>query len=335
MGRSPCVDDISSLKKGPWTPEEDQKLVDYINRHDHGSWRALPKLAGLNRCGKSCRLRWINYLRPDIKRGRISEEEERVIINLHSAFGNKWSKIASHLPGRTDNEIKNFWNTHIRKKFLQMGIDPITHKPRTDLSHLLNHSQMLFSSPFRNLTASLWDNNINALKLQTYETQLAKIQLLQNLLQLMNTSTIISNTENHYGVLGFDHLNLNQLLPNVKAQATGELEAQTNSWSWLKAGLMDQLELGLDHDVSNKSSLNLNNSSHNIQQENKLPSLIHASSDETSSIRQMEKKSSESESHDHLAAFEAWEKFMDGETSESFWKNILDLTQSSSSPFSW
>ncbi|KAJ6389028.1 hypothetical protein OIU77_027392 [Salix suchowensis] len=90
----------------------------------------------LNRCGKSCRLRWINYLRPDVKRGEFSEEEERVIVNLHSALGNKWSRIANHLPGRTDNEIKNFWNTHIRKKLLQMGIDPHTHKPRIDPSHI-------------------------------------------------------------------------------------------------------------------------------------------------------------------------------------------------------
>ncbi|EXC38429.1 Transcription factor [Morus notabilis] len=121
MGRSPCCDEKSGLKKGPWTPEEDKKLIDYIATNGHGCWRSLPKLAGLNRCGKSCRLRWTNYLRPDIKRGKFSEEEERIIINLHSVLGNKWSKIATHLPGRTDNEIKNFWNTYLRKKLLQMG----------------------------------------------------------------------------------------------------------------------------------------------------------------------------------------------------------------------
>ena len=89
MGRSPCCDE-NGLKKGPWTPEEDQKLTDYINSHGHGSWRSLPKLAGLNRCGKSCRLRWTNYLRPDIKRGRFSEDEERKIISIHSVLGNKY-----------------------------------------------------------------------------------------------------------------------------------------------------------------------------------------------------------------------------------------------------
>lgn len=90
MGRSPCCADDANVKKGPWTPEEDQKLVDYINKNVHGSWRIVPKQAGLNRCGKSCRLRWTNYLRPDIKRGMFSEEEERVIINLHSILGNKY-----------------------------------------------------------------------------------------------------------------------------------------------------------------------------------------------------------------------------------------------------
>ncbi|KAL6184746.1 hypothetical protein ACLB2K_046146 [Fragaria x ananassa] len=132
MGKSHCCDD-SGLKKGPWTPEEDQKLVQYIQEHGHGSWRALPKLAGLNRCGKSCRLRWTNYLRPDIKRGNFSQEEEQTILHLHSLLGNKWSAIATHLSGRTDNEIKNFWNTHLKKKLIQMGIDPMTHQPRTDL----------------------------------------------------------------------------------------------------------------------------------------------------------------------------------------------------------
>ena len=81
------------------------------------------------RCGKSCRLRWTNYLRPDLKRGLLSEEEEKTVIDLHAELGNRWSKIASHLPGRTDNEIKNHWNTHIKKKLRKMGIDPATHKP--------------------------------------------------------------------------------------------------------------------------------------------------------------------------------------------------------------
>lgn len=142
MGRAPCCDK-NGLKKGPWTPEEDQKLVDYIQKHGYGNWRTLPKNAGLQRCGKSCRLRWTNYLRPDIKRGRFSFEEEETIVQLHSILGNKWSAIAARLPGRTDNEIKNYWNTHIRKRLLRMGIDPVTHSPRLDL---LDFSSILYNS---------------------------------------------------------------------------------------------------------------------------------------------------------------------------------------------
>ncbi|CAF2188267.1 transcription factor MYB20 [Brassica rapa] len=128
MGRQPCCDKVG-LKKGPWSADEDRKLMNFILTHGQCCWRAVPKLAGLLRCGKSCRLRWTNYLRPDLKRGLLSDHEEKMVIDLHSQLGNRWSKIASHLPGRTDNEIKNHWNTHIKKKLRKMGIDPLTHKP--------------------------------------------------------------------------------------------------------------------------------------------------------------------------------------------------------------
>ncbi|GLU05639.1 hypothetical protein SLE2022_227280 [Rubroshorea leprosula] len=128
MGRQPCCDKLG-VKKGPWTAEEDKKLINFILTNGQCCWRAVPKLAGLRRCGKSCRLRWTNYLRPDLKRGLLSEAEEQLVIDLHARLGNRWSKIAARLPGRTDNEIKNHWNTHIKKKLLKMGIDPVTHEP--------------------------------------------------------------------------------------------------------------------------------------------------------------------------------------------------------------
>ncbi|KAK9987775.1 hypothetical protein SO802_028014 [Lithocarpus litseifolius] len=131
MGRSPCCEKAHT-NKGAWTKEEDDRLIAYIRAHGEGCWRSLPKAAGLLRCGKSCRLRWINYLRPDLKRGNFTEEEDELIIKLHSLLGNKWSLIAGRLPGRTDNEIKNYWNTHIRRKLLNRGIDPATHRPMNE-----------------------------------------------------------------------------------------------------------------------------------------------------------------------------------------------------------
>ncbi|XVF89025.1 hypothetical protein PTKIN_Ptkin19aG0098000 [Pterospermum kingtungense] len=115
MGRSPCCAK-EGLNRGAWTALEDEILTAYIKAHGEGQWRNLPKKAGLKRCGKSCRLRWLNYLRPDIKRGNISHDEEELIIRLHKLLGNRWSLIAGRLPGRTDNEIKNYWNTTLGKK---------------------------------------------------------------------------------------------------------------------------------------------------------------------------------------------------------------------------
>ncbi|CAK7349964.1 unnamed protein product [Dovyalis caffra] len=162
MGRAPCCDK-NGLKKGPWTPEEDHKLITYIQLHGPGNWRSLPKDAGLQRCGKSCRLRWTNYLRPDIKRGRFSFEEEESIIQLHSILGNKWSAIAARLPGRTDNEIKNYWNTHIRKRLLRNGIDPVTHAPRLDLLDLSSILSSALCNPSSLLNLSTLVGNTQAL----------------------------------------------------------------------------------------------------------------------------------------------------------------------------
>ncbi|XP_008797850.2 MYB-like transcription factor 4 [Phoenix dactylifera] len=125
--RKPCCDK-QDTNKGAWTKQEDEKLINYIRAHGEGSWGSLPKAAGLLRCGKSCRLRWINYLRPNVKRGNFEEDEEDLIIKLHALLGNRWSLIAGRLPGRTDNEVKNYWNSHLRRKLISMGIDPNNHR---------------------------------------------------------------------------------------------------------------------------------------------------------------------------------------------------------------
>ncbi|GAB2223739.1 hypothetical protein Droror1_Dr00004479 [Drosera rotundifolia] len=106
----------SQHRKGLWSVEEDRILMDYVKVHGKGKWNRIAKLTGLKRCGKSCRLRWINYLNPSVKRGDFSEEEEELIIRLHNLLGNRWSLIAGRVPGRTDNQVKNHWNTHLSKK---------------------------------------------------------------------------------------------------------------------------------------------------------------------------------------------------------------------------
>ncbi|CAL0315402.1 unnamed protein product [Lupinus luteus] len=139
MGRAPCCSKVG-LHKGPWTPREDALLTKYIQAHGEGQWKSLPKKAGLLRCGKSCRLRWMNYLRPDIKRGNITPEEDDLIMRMHSLIGNRWSLIAGRLPGRTDNEIKNYWNTHLCKKMRNQGADIEEESPSANKKKKRNNS---------------------------------------------------------------------------------------------------------------------------------------------------------------------------------------------------
>ncbi|ESQ46958.1 hypothetical protein EUTSA_v10027930mg [Eutrema salsugineum] len=141
----------AEVRKGPWTMEEDLILINYIANHGEGVWNSLAKSAGLKRTGKSCRLRWLNYLRPDVRRGNITAEEQLIIMELHAKWGNRWSKIAKHLPGRTDNEIKNFWRTKIQKYIIKQGettnvgsqSSEMINDRATSTSHVLNAQETM------------------------------------------------------------------------------------------------------------------------------------------------------------------------------------------------
>ncbi|XP_047339696.1 myb-related protein 305-like [Impatiens glandulifera] len=105
----------TGLRKGKWSHEEDQQLIAYIKRFRIWNWNEIAKAADLLRSGKSCRLRWMNYLKPDLKHGNFTKEEDEIIVEMYKTMGSKWSRIASKLSGRSDNEIKNHWHTNLRK----------------------------------------------------------------------------------------------------------------------------------------------------------------------------------------------------------------------------
>ncbi|WZY79082.1 hypothetical protein YC2023_025466 [Brassica napus] len=164
---------LQGFRKGPWTPAEDKLLTEYVTSNGEGKWSSVAKCAGLNRSGKSCRLRWVNYLRPGLKRGQITPQEEGIILELHFLWGNKWSTIARYLPGRTDNEIKNYWRTHYKKKDKsfskqdkfkrsrkQLGMQPQPHNQRSQMvsrNHMNHDNEQNIASSFSYPTSVIHD----------------------------------------------------------------------------------------------------------------------------------------------------------------------------------
>ncbi|KAF8107983.1 hypothetical protein N665_0116s0178 [Sinapis alba] len=194
-------------RKGPWTLEEDTLLTNYIAHNGEGRWNLLAKSSGLKRKGKSCRLRWLNYLKPDIKRGNLTPQEQLSILELHCKWGNRWSKIAQYLPGRTDNEIKNYWRTRVQKQARQLNIDSSSHQflevvrsfwvPRLIHKMKDNSNTNTKAPPPDSLGPVLQDNNFsynsgfNNIDCSNSMSQdLAKISQLMDLSDLETTSSM-------------------------------------------------------------------------------------------------------------------------------------------------
>ncbi|KAK7383284.1 hypothetical protein VNO78_28958 [Psophocarpus tetragonolobus] len=192
MGRAPCCDK-ANVKRGPWSPEEDATLKSYVETHGTGgNWIALPKKAGLRRCGKSCRLRWLNYLRPDIKHGGFTEEEDNIICTLYGQMGSRWSAIASQLRGRTDNDVKNYWNTKLKKKIMagKVSLKTLTDNdtlPSTSTPLPTNKKSKTQNSPF---PASQNQNSLPSL--------LPNLDATSGLFSINNEKNIISFDQTHH-----------------------------------------------------------------------------------------------------------------------------------------
>ncbi|KAK8491661.1 hypothetical protein V6N13_111832 [Hibiscus sabdariffa] len=198
MDKKPCKSEEVEVRKGPWTMEEDLILINYIANHGEGVWNSLAKAAGLKRTGKSCRLRWLNYLRPDVRRGNITQEEQFLIMELHAKWGNRWSKIAKQLPGRTDNEIKNYWRTRIQKHMNKPA--EVCYSNQSDCELLLDQQASSSQLPCNSTHADFMETSYSPLSsfnhCNNIESFYEQHQQQQQQQQMMIESP--SNHEDHY-----------------------------------------------------------------------------------------------------------------------------------------
>lgn len=192
------------LKKGPWTSTEDDILVDYVKKHGEGNWNAVQKHTGLLRCGKSCRLRWANHLRPNLKKGAFTADEEMVIAELHAKMGNKWARMAAHLPGRTDNEIKNYWNTRIKRRQRaglplypeEVCLNPLQDSQNGQSSGRLNGGNKMHPDFIQKNSYEMHDAIFDSLKdnqgILPFMTELPDISVYGNMLKGLDSSQYCS-----------------------------------------------------------------------------------------------------------------------------------------------
>ncbi|XP_015901492.3 transcription factor MYB1 [Ziziphus jujuba] len=199
------MDSSLGLRKGAWSKEEDDRLRRWVEKHGEGKWHQIPSKAGLNRCRKSCRLRWLNYLKPEIKKGKFTEDEVDLLLRLHKLLGNRWSLIAGRLPGRTANDVKNYWNGHLHGKIKNKEIngDKKTHgngtkavmpRPRT--------STKRFPSMSKNYASTITMDNINRPHQQQNFNQKSLDEDLHWWENLLDNAT--PNEEATYTVSGFE-----------------------------------------------------------------------------------------------------------------------------------
>ncbi|KAL0692507.1 hypothetical protein Bca4012_059687 [Brassica carinata] len=148
---------LQGCRKGPWTPEEDKLLTEYVTSNGEGRWSSVAKCAGLNRSGKSCRLRWVNYLRPGLKRGQITPQEEGIILELHSLWGlqpqqqNQRSQLVSQDHMNLDNEQ----NKASSFFYPASVVNDQFHMPQSVIATSSDHSMI----DEGNLWGSLWSLN--------------------------------------------------------------------------------------------------------------------------------------------------------------------------------